>query len=320
MSASTCRRVRPVRRAIGFATDLATRPRTPVSAALPISTAFSCAVITESLPRRRAVETHESGPVSQPSEGPAWWGIGRGCSLPVSGPGRDGSSRPLPSAFGRDPQCAGTKGWMPPDQPSDSKGNSTERPHRCCATRWNGSQRRSCVPIYAVYRSWTHPVPAPPSHPVTEPHHLLAAEDRIALIDETGVGGRTTPNRVVAGSIVGIDVRTTAAMQAVCAEAAFDQIVTESASELVIPVFPAEKVGLTVTEQDVAIHTAVHAHLFPDDPRRSSARSMRCVRRLRRTPRDSHESRRSHVPSDLRVRRGAGRPRTCDRRIMSPLL
>lgn len=45
MIASTCSCVRPVRRAIGFATDLATRPRIPVRDALPIRTALSCAVM-----------------------------------------------------------------------------------------------------------------------------------------------------------------------------------------------------------------------------------------------------------------------------------
>lgn len=50
MIASTCSRVRPVRRAIGFATDLATRPRIPVRDALPISTALSCAVIASGFP------------------------------------------------------------------------------------------------------------------------------------------------------------------------------------------------------------------------------------------------------------------------------
>src|SRR5688572_16509556 len=59
MIASTCSRVRPVRRAIGFATDLATRPRTPVRDALPISTALSCAVMVERLPGTRAFETNE---------------------------------------------------------------------------------------------------------------------------------------------------------------------------------------------------------------------------------------------------------------------
>jgi hypothetical protein len=57
MIASTCSRVRPVRRAIGFATDLATRPRIPLRDALPISTALSCAVIFEWLPRTRPFET-----------------------------------------------------------------------------------------------------------------------------------------------------------------------------------------------------------------------------------------------------------------------
>lgn len=41
MIAFTCSRVRPVRRVMGFATDLATRRRIPVRDALPISTAFS---------------------------------------------------------------------------------------------------------------------------------------------------------------------------------------------------------------------------------------------------------------------------------------
>ena len=57
MIASTCSRVRPVRRAIGFATDLATRPRTPVRDALPISTALFCAVTVEGFPRTRRFET-----------------------------------------------------------------------------------------------------------------------------------------------------------------------------------------------------------------------------------------------------------------------
>jgi hypothetical protein len=60
MIASTCSRVRPVRRAIGFATDLATRPRIPVSEALPISTALSCAVMIEWLPRTSPFETNAS--------------------------------------------------------------------------------------------------------------------------------------------------------------------------------------------------------------------------------------------------------------------
>ena len=60
MIASTCSRVRPVRRAMGFATDLATRPRTPVRDALPISTALSCALIVEWLPGTRTFETNPS--------------------------------------------------------------------------------------------------------------------------------------------------------------------------------------------------------------------------------------------------------------------
>ena len=50
MIASTCLRLRPVRRAIGFATDLATRPRIPVRDPLPISTALSSTLMIESFP------------------------------------------------------------------------------------------------------------------------------------------------------------------------------------------------------------------------------------------------------------------------------
>ena len=52
MIASTCSRVRPVRRAIGFATDLATRPRIPVRDAVPISTALSCAFMSNGFPEQ----------------------------------------------------------------------------------------------------------------------------------------------------------------------------------------------------------------------------------------------------------------------------
>ena len=52
MIASTCLRLRPVRRAIGFATDLATRPRIPVRDPLPISTALSSTLMIESFEPR----------------------------------------------------------------------------------------------------------------------------------------------------------------------------------------------------------------------------------------------------------------------------
>ena len=92
MIASTCSRLRPVRRAIGFATDLATRPRTPVSEALPIATALSCAVMTEWLPRTRPFET--SGP-------PRWAGERLL---------EDGSTLGMSVAFGNTP-CRGPSRW-----------------------------------------------------------------------------------------------------------------------------------------------------------------------------------------------------------------
>ena len=56
MIAYTCSRVKPVRCAIGLATDLATRPLTPVSEALPISTALSCAVMTDGFPEQAVLK------------------------------------------------------------------------------------------------------------------------------------------------------------------------------------------------------------------------------------------------------------------------
>jgi hypothetical protein len=66
MIASTCLRERPVRRAIGFATDLATRPRIPVRDPLPISTALSSTFMVQSFPETRHFETSAPSRGEQP--------------------------------------------------------------------------------------------------------------------------------------------------------------------------------------------------------------------------------------------------------------